>query len=206
MKKVKLLAPLLCALMFIACKDDKVEVNYKPYKLEAGSTVKWKGTVVGGPSNEGTISASGGGFYVADEMVIGGEVNISVASIAVTNNLPAEAKIELINHLKTADFFNLAMHPTVSYTVVSTEKLPTPDAAGNNYKIYGSMKLLGSTFPLNIPAKMTLGDDKITVKSAFKFDRSKWGMNFAVLTPAPNGDLIEKDVEVIIDLVAEKEK
>ncbi|MNL63614.1 hypothetical protein D3C87_1877660 [compost metagenome] len=59
---------------------------------------------------------------------------------------------------------------------------------------------------MNIPAKMTIGDDKITIKSTFTFDRSKWGMNFAVVTPAPNGDLIEKDVEVIIDLVAEKEK
>lgn len=206
MKKVKFLAALLFASTFIACKDDKPEVESIPYELTAGSTAKWKGTVVGGPSNEGTINVTGEGFHVADNNVIGGQVDISVASIAVTNDLPTEAKTELINHLKSADFFSLAVHPTVTYTVVSTERLATPDVDGNNYKIYGNMTLLGKSLPLNIFAKMTLTDDKITVKSTFKFDRSKWGMNFAVDTPPPNGDLIEKDVQVILDLVAEKQK
>lgn len=194
MKKKILITALFSALLFSACKKDK------EFKLDNGSVASWKGFLETGYFNSGTIALNASGIAVSDGQITGGEIKIPVSSILITNQLPDDKKIQLMNHLKSDAFFNMLVHPNVIYTVYTTQKLSTADAEGNNYLIKGEMSLLGKILPLDILAKIENSKGAIHVKSEFKFDRTKWGMLYASDNALPPDQKIKNDIQVSIDI------
>jgi len=204
MKMKNALAVLCLTLTFAACekeKDVKNDVD-ETLILAIGSTVKWKGYLETGYFNSGTIQLDAHDLQLSGDKVTGGDIIIPVSSIIITNDLSAEDKVHLSDHLKSPDFFDMAIHPNVTYSISAAEKTGKTDAQGNNYVIKGSLKLLGKSLPLDIPAKIHISKTEVNVVSTFKFDRTKWGMTFASDPGLPAEDKIKNDIEVELDLKA----
>lgn len=204
MKIKNVITAISLALLMVGCKEENgaIQENNETLVLETGSKAIWRGFLETGYFNEGNIGLNGENLTIEGERITGGEINISVESIKVTNDLPQGSKEELRNHLQTADFFNLAKYPFVTYTISSAEKTGKVDANGNNYLIKGSMKLLGKSFALDIPAKINITATDVKVFAKFKFDRTKWGMTFASQPNLPAKDKIKNDIEVDLELKA----
>lgn len=194
MKKIHLITAICSALLFSACK------KHKEFKLDNGSVASWKGFLETGYFNSGTIALNASSISVSDGQITGAEIKIPVSSILITNQLPDDKKIELLNHLKSDAFFNMLLHPNVTYTLRTTQKLSTTDTEGNNYLIKGEMNLLGKTLPLDLAAKIETVQGTIHVKSEFKFDRTKWGMLYASDNALPPDGKIKNDIQVSIDI------
>ena len=204
MKIKNVIVAISLTLLMMGCKDTNgpIQGDDETLVLETGSKAKWRGFLETGYFNEGTIGLSGESLTIEGDRITGGEINISVESIKVTNDLPPDSKEELRHHLQNVDFFNLAKYPFVTYIISSAEKTGKVDANGNNYLIKGSMKLLGKSFPLDIPAKINITAADVKVIGKFKFDRTKWGMTFASQPNLPAKDKIKNDIEVDLELKA----
>lgn len=96
---------------------------------------------------------------------------------------------KLTNHLKNPDFFDVRKHPKITFK--ATKITPGED---DQATISGDLTMLGKTVPVTVPANVVVTDEQVTLSTAFKLDRTKWGMNYGT------GN-IENDVAVKATLV-----
>ncbi len=109
-------------------------------------------------------------------------VNITID----VNSLTADAP-KLTEHLKTADFFDVAKYPEATF--VSTE-IKAGGEKGASHTITGNMNLHGFTKSITFPATIVVTPDAITVDSTFSINRKNFGINYAGATD----NLIRDDV------------
>jgi len=171
MTKMKFMMMLVASTMlFIACKHNP-ELN--TYQINAKtSTVEWKGNA---PHHfhSGSFDVSGE-LTMSNDSIVGGSFTIPIASI--TNyELPDGPKAQLLGHLKSPDFFNVAVHPNAKFKITSVK--PMPNDTATNYHVYGDFSLIGQTHPLDFLAKITSTEDSLSAIASFTFNRLKWGMS-----------------------------
>lgn len=206
MKKQFFLFLIVAAAMW-NCTDHEVEVT-KKYELDASKSVaQWKGYLKTGYFNEGTIAVKSESLVVSEGKVSGGSFTIPVSSI-INLNLPVDSLKEmLVHHLQSPDFFNMALHPNVKYditTVAPYSGSNVGDVTGANFLVSGSLTILGKSNAVSFPAKIDISDDSIYVEGKVKFDRTKFGINFASDPALPAENYIEPLIDVHLKLSGSK--
>ncbi len=186
MKTLFATALLAASLLAGGCKKDD-DVKMTRYGLESTSVAEWRGYKKDG-HHHGAFTVNGQDLLVENGKLKSGAFTIPIASI--TNfDLPDEMKPLLLEHLKSADFFNAALHPNASFAITKVSPLPGGKAGaveGANYEVEGNFSLLDKTLPLTFPARITLSGGKLNAEAILKIDRTKWGMtSFS----NPNGQL-----------------
>lgn len=166
---------------------------------EAGSAIEWKGAA---PDHYhvGAFSVSGNMHADANGNITTGKFNIPVASIK-NFDLPDTIRPQLLDHLKSPDFFNMALYPNAGFEIeaVGIYHSPSPDTT---HIIRGAFTMLGTTRTISFPAKIMFKDDSITAKAGFSIDRLKWGMTGF---NDPQKELyIYPEVEIKLDIRAAK--
>lgn len=78
----------------------------------------------------------------------------------------------LTKHLMTADFFDVANHPTASF--VSHQIQKTGD---NTCNIIGKLNLHGQSSEVSFPATFAINEQGMTLTSQFSIDRAEFGMD-----------------------------
>ena len=106
----------------------------------------------------------------------------------------------LTDHLKTADFFDVAKYPKASF--VSTKIVPDTAKGANNYTVTGDLEMHGTKKAVTFPAAITINDSAVEVKSEFAINRKDFGIIYAGKTD----DLIRDDVVLRLDLKAPRSK
>ncbi|OBX25117.1 polyisoprenoid-binding protein YceI [Gelidibacter algens] len=195
----KILA-LIVVINLTSCGDDD-DISSNSYKLqEASSKIEWKGY---SPVlfHVGSFSVKGEDIEVIDGRLFSGTFTIPIVSIQ-NFDLPEEVKPELLNHLKSADFFNLAVHPNAKFIITKVEPSTNP-AAETNYIITGNFTMLGQTHPISFPALIILEGNNLKLDSVFEIDRTKWGMNYAA-DPELGEHHILPGVDIKLDILAKK--
>lgn len=94
---------------------------------------------------------------------------------------------KLTNHLKTADFFDVAKYPQATFE--STEIKAGGDK-GATHTITGNLNLHGVTKSITFPATIAVTPTAITVDSSFAINRKEFGINYA----GASDNLIRDDV------------
>lgn len=103
------------------------------------------------------------------------------------------------NHLKSADFFNAAQFPTLSFASTSISK-----AGENTFKLSGDLTIHGVTKPVTVDlvktgaGKSQRGGDLIGLETTFTIKRTDYGMDFMA------GSLGD-EVQVIVAIEAGKQ-
>ncbi|RKD17998.1 hypothetical protein BCY91_16270 [Pelobium manganitolerans] len=210
MKKIILTIGLVASLLMAGCSDDPEEpknTNLVTFNLAPESRIAWKGKAADGNFNEGTIQATGNVDAVVSpggelKRIHAGLVEMPVLTIEVTN-LPAHLKPVLENHLKTSDFFYMAMHPKVSFRFLSAERLNN-DVNGYNYQVRGEMTLLGQTHALEFPARIILNSNVLSLKAKPSFKQSLWGMNYHLDESYPADDRLLDGIDLSFDIKANR--
>lgn len=86
--------------------------------------------------------------------VTSGTFTIPIATMA-NFDLPDEVKPMLLEHLKSPDFFHLALHPSASFKIKKVQSLANA-SEGANYTVTGDFTMLGQTHPVSFPANIHL--------------------------------------------------
>jgi polyisoprenoid-binding protein YceI len=200
MKKVMLVACVLFSTHCLtSCEDE--ELSQSTYALqESASVVKWKGY---SPElyHDGTFQVQSQDIQVVDGKVTSGTFTIPIATI-VNFDLPDEVKPMLLEHLKSPDFFHLALHPTASFKITNVQPIANVSEEGN-YTVTGDFTLLGQTHPITFPARINLNGNNLELEASFKLDRTKWGMTYAA-DPALGEHHILPEVDIQFELTANR--
>jgi polyisoprenoid-binding protein YceI len=215
----QLAAFLMVGLAFFACKNDasqkmtsKADPNKKPAISDmskenvmadssagkafnvTNSTVFWTGTAEVGKAHMGTINASSGTIRVANGKIVGGEINLDLKSLAVTD-LTGEEKADLEKHLKATDFFEVAKFPTGKFKI--NEIMPGRDQNFNTI-LSGDLTLKGVTKNVNIPANVKIEGGKLTATTpTFSINRVDFGIKYASSLVEKVKDKIIKDAVLL---------
>ncbi|MFM1998890.1 MAG: hypothetical protein RL204_837 [Bacteroidota bacterium] len=183
---------------FAQLTDGKFNIDYK------ASTINWHAEKVTGSGHDGTIRVSSGQVTVAKGNVSAGKMKVDMNGITCTDLTDAEMNSNLINHLKSADFFNTAAFPDANFEVVSVKA--EADKAGNTHKITGKFTIKGITKEITFPAKVTGTATQVNINGTFNLDRSLFDVKYGSTSFFDSlGDkAINNDIRLTFNLVAKK--
>ena len=170
------------------------------YKVDnSQSKVTWLGKKVTG-EHSGAINIADGKLITNGKSIQGGTFNIDMSSITNTD-MQGEYSDKLVGHLKSDDFFSTEKFPKA--TLVITKLTPK---GKDQYDVKGNLTIKGITKPIEFPATITNGGDKITAKAKIVVDRTKYDIRYGSGSFFDNlGDkAIDNNFELNVNLVAKK--
>lgn len=133
------------------------------------SKIEFIGSKVTGSHNGSFQKFSGDINYTGDPTT--SRVNVTIDTNSIMSDDP-----KLTEHLKTADFFDVAQYPEAKFE--STEIKPGGDK-GASHTITGNLTMHGVTKSVSFPATIAATPDAITVNSNFAINRKDFGINYA---------------------------
>jgi len=119
-------------------------------------------------------------------------VNIAIKADSITADDP-----KLTNHLKTADFFDVAKYPEATF--VSTAIKPGGEN-GATHTVTGNLTMHGVTKSITFPATINVTPDAATVESSFSINRKDFGITYA----GPADNLVRDNVVLTLHVRATK--
>jgi len=160
------------------------------YTLTDESTIGFVGSKVTG-SHDGGFQAFEGEISLVEGTVEGSSVHVVIDTTSLWSD-----NEDLTEHLKSADFFEVATYPTATFT--STEVTRGEDGT---YTLTGNLDLHGVTKQISFPAAIELSDAGITATAEFSIKR----FDFDIVYPGKADDLIRDEVLIKLDLRAAPE-
>ena len=152
--------------------------------------IEFIGSKVTGSHNGSFQKFSGDINYTGDPTT--SRVNITIDMNSITADDP-----KLTEHLKTADFFDVAKFPTAKF---ESTAIRAGGDKGASHTITGNLTLHGVTKSISFPATISATADAVTVNSDFAINRKDFGINYA----GAADNLIRDDVVLKLTIHAPK--
>lgn len=200
MKKIFLASIVALGLFTVSFNERTDNLNYA-LDVE-NSSIEWNGATAK-VSHQGSFQLNSQGLEVVDGRILGGTFVIPIASIQ-NFDLPKAVKPILLKHLKSEDFFNMALYPEASFTITEVsplDSLTEGAVEGANMLVTGDFTMIGSTNSLSFPAKVIFEGNKLEVEALFQIDRTKWGMTYAT-NPEKERQYIYPEVDIHLKVVS----
>lgn len=202
----------LLPLLLLSCigkhKSDAPKVTVSPavehgFEIEADtlmlnlekSKITWVATeMLGTKTRTGIISFKDGLFLSQSGEIVGGKFTVDMESMDVTDVPKHEqiARKNLLNHLRSDDFFNVVHYPISTLKLTNVQKIKN-----DSLKISGNLTIREVT--KNIEFYAYHKKDKL--RTTFRFNRLDW--NIAYEGSWADKTLVDKDVELTIEIVIE---
>ena len=173
--KRKMYSALIALSALTACSH-KESISPTRFKAdEESSAVEWKGSA---PTHfhRGAFKVSGSLYTNGKGKITGGDFTIPIASISNFDLTNAAEREQLLNHLKSPDFFNIAVHPDAKFHITKVEAYHDATSSANML-ITGDFTMIGQKHSVQIPAMIKVEKDKISTEGIFKQNRLQWGMS-----------------------------
>jgi polyisoprenoid-binding protein YceI len=138
----------------------------------ASTTVNWTGKKVLG-LHTGTVDVESGFLEVADGLIKGGEINIDMTSIVVTDIEDSKTHDEFLGHLQNDDFFSVERFKTARLEVTGS----TP-ADNNNLTVSGHLTIKDITHPISFNAKTEVFTDFLHSMGEMIIDRALYNIRY----------------------------
>ena len=159
------------------------------------ANIKWNGTKMkGSGKHEGKIRLKKGFLLTENKQLTGGSFTIDMNSITVTD-IPAHepvAKRNLINHLKSDDFFSTATYPEANFTITNVIQ-----KEANTVIIEGNLTIKNTTKAIAITGQY----HNNILETTFTFDRTLW--DIAYTGSWVKNTFVDKDVLLEISISAQ---
>ncbi|GAA2495745.1 YceI family protein [Streptomyces longisporus] len=116
---------------------------------------------------KGTFGAVGGQGEVQPDGSATGTLTLDAATLDTKNKKRDE-------HLRSADFFDTANHPEITFAVRSAKV-----GAGDNVEVSGQLTVRGISRPQTLTARLAGADaDALTLETEFTVDRGEFGLGW----------------------------
>ena len=147
------------------------------------------------------ISTVSGKFTSFEGKLEGEPENLTQAKISFTANIDSitTGNEQRDGHLKSADFFDAANHPKLSFISTSIE-----NKNGTDYKVTGDLTLRGITKPIILNVDFggiqnnMYGQTVAGFEITGKINRQEYGLTWSAVTEA-GGIVVSDDVKLAID-------
>ncbi|MDU1903298.1 MAG: YceI family protein [Dysgonomonas sp.] len=211
----KYLLVLSVALLAMACSNsakNKIEATDSQEVAAGGgvklvvdkdaSVINWKGTKPGG-GHHGTVKIKEGELTLEGTDVTSGKFVIDMNSI-VNEDLTDKGMNEmLVNHLKSADFFDVEKYPEAVFSITKIE--PVTGDSSATYNVSGNLKMKDVEKNITFGANITKeGNAYKAVSVPFTINRVQWNVQYGSKSLFANlkDKVIHDDIELQIVVVA----
>lgn len=131
------------------------------------STLNWKGYKPTG-SHTGTIKLVSGNVVLENNIITAGNF---VADMETIKDSDGSTKLE--GHLKSEDFFEIAVYPTSKFEITKTTN------KDGKIQVTGNMTIKGITKQITFPATLFVNDDSVTLTSeTFQINRADFNVKY----------------------------
>jgi len=135
-----------------------------------------------------------GGFERIEGFATLDGVTVTALEVTVhTASVWTDGSDRLTAHLRDADFFDAANHPTATFAATELKPL---DGGEATHRVTGDLTLRGVTKTLTFDATLAVNDGEVLGKATFPIDRQDYGIAY----PGKPDDLIKDEVELRLDL------
>lgn len=155
----------------------------------------------------GTMNLSDGMLAVEGGNLTAGKFTIDMASIKNTDLEDEEKAGQLVGHLSSPDFFDVAKYPNAMFEITDVAAVTGDMTMTHN--ITGNLTMMDSTKQVTLPANVAIADGKLTATTPeFTIDRTQWGIVYggseaAKLLNLAKERIISEDITLKITLNAE---
>lgn len=173
------------------------------YKVDSKvSTVKWYAFKEIGAGHDGKVAVKNGSITLKDGVISSGEIIVDMNTITA-DDIPAdkEANGQLVGHLKSPDFFNVAKYPEAKIVIKKAEK------TAKGQKVHGDLTFNGKTNPVTFDAVVNETKTDLTTKTELSVDRTKWDLKYNsknYLKDLAANKIIKNDFKLEVNLKATK--
>jgi len=180
----------------------------------SASAVTWIGAKPTGQHN-GTIGISPDSkLMVENGMLTGGTIMITMSDIKVLDLQDKPDKnAELVNHLKSDEFFAVATYPTSTFTITNVEAVgaSTIETKKGDYttenpthKITGNLKMMDVEKAITFYANVTMpAEGEVKASAKFNIDRTEFNVSYkAEGTDKIKDQFINNTVNIGFDITA----
>ena len=193
---------LMIALLFFAYRVPNMGTEkYNIDKKE--SVITYRGSMKFDPRAQhiGYVYISKGELLIEKDQLVGGMVEIDMNTLADKDH---GSDNDLVNHLKSADFFDVKKFPTSTFAFTKVE--PAMGANGENIKVTGSLTIKGITNTVTFPARLEGNDGNVQANGKLIIDRTLWDVryNSGKYFPDLGNEIISDSIEFQMKIVAKK--
>ncbi len=160
------------------------ETEGKKYLLEKNvSQLNWEGSKPTGEHN-GSVAITEGTVNIKEGKIVGGYFVIDLNTITNIDLEDEGMNTKLVNHLKSADFFDVVKYPTAKFEIVSVTELTEVSSAGDQeitatHQVTGNLEMKDISKSISFPASIDFSNSEIkAVSTPFVIDRTQWGVNY----------------------------
>lgn len=199
MKPFKKSPSLLCAILLLtpllaASVSDVAPETYVVDKKE--SVVKYKCAMQFVPQNShtGFVNLDKGKLTFENGQLTGGTIEVDMTTITDEKH---GSDNDLIEHLKSEDFFDVKKYPISAIMITKVEKS----------NVTGNLIIKGIVREVTFPVKMDVKGNVVTATAKLTFDRSKWDVRYGSGTFFTNlaNETISDNIELDVTVVAKKQ-
>ncbi len=184
---------------------DPVVTTYKV--LTDGSYINWKASKYGGKHN-GQLFFNSGSIVFTDTVLTSLSFTVDMASLICSDIQDEGKNKQLVDHLQSADFFDVENHPMATFT--STDIIPygkDSEKGPTAFKLLGEMTVKGIAQPMKLRANVYIyPGSSISATAKFILDRSDFDIKYGSGSFFDNlGDkIIHDEIDMYVSLVAQK--
>jgi polyisoprenoid-binding protein YceI len=139
---------------------------------QASSTVNWTGKKVLG-LHTGSINIANGFIEIADNTITGGEIQIDMTSIVITDIQDKKTHQDFLAHLLNDDFFAVDKFKTATLTITGSRKIDL-----NKFEIDGILTIKDISHPIRFIASVELFTDTLHSLGEVVIDRTLYNIRY----------------------------
>jgi polyisoprenoid-binding protein YceI len=150
------------------------------YRIDtAESVIRWTGRNLFN-HHSGTVRLAAGELRVNQGHLTSARFTIDMASIACEDLADSALNAQLLAHLRSDDFFDVAHHPTAQFVATAAEKIDLCTEGTPNHLLRGIFTLRGISHPLKFPVLLAATDDarRLTGQGVLELDRTAHGSTY----------------------------
>ncbi|MFP4555914.1 MAG: YceI family protein [Bacteroidales bacterium] len=173
------------------------------------SNIEWIGTKPTG-THFGSLSIKEGVLYLKDGDLAGGVFTMDMNSIKVEDIEDPKTNKQLVDHLKSPDFFLTDSFPTskFEFSKVTAFKSDTVEfeKVQPTHRIEGNLTMRGITRKVNFPARIEISNGDIMAQTPqFIINRTEWDVNYGSKSVFTNlkDNFIHDEIALRINLTTE---
>ena len=158
----------------------------------SSSVITWKGTKPTG-SHNGTVALKSGNLIVENGKLAKGSFVVDMNTITDLDMKGSDGATKLEGHLKSSDFFDVAVHPTSKFVITNVEEKDTLIV------VKGDLQIKDVTKNITIPATISTQDSTIIFKSQpFTINRADFNVKYK--SKSFFNDLTDKFVDDLVEV------
>lgn len=139
---------------------------------QASSTVNWTGKKVLG-LHTGSINIANGFIEIKDNIIVGGEIEIDMTSIAITDIEDRKTNQDFLEHLLNDDFFAVDTFKIAKLTITGSSKIET-----NKFKIDGNLSIKDISHPISFISSIEIFTDTLHSLGEMVIDRTLYNIRY----------------------------